>query len=153
MHAQSRTLVVRLDRKLNKQVLALMVGLAALVAGCSEDKPACNPGDAGCSALAYQGGDPRFVGDGMRGDALPHWPMFRHDAQHSGKNAIAPAATQGVMWTFQTESEIWSSPAVGLDGTVYIGSNDKRLYAIGKNGKLKWAVETMGVIFLSPAVA
>ena len=32
--------------------------------------------------------------------------------------------------TFQTGGQVISSPAIGSDGTVYVGSYDKKLYAI-----------------------
>ena len=36
-----------------------------------------------------------------------------------------------------------SSPAIGSDGTVYVGSNDKKLYAInGQTGAKLWEFET-----------
>ena len=38
-----------------------------------------------------------------------------------------------------------SSPAIGSDGTVYVGSDDKKLYAInGKTGVKLWEFETGG---------
>jgi outer membrane protein assembly factor BamB len=33
---------------------------------------------------------------------------------------------------------VYSSPAVGSDGTVYVGSQDYYLYAINPGGTLKW---------------
>jgi hypothetical protein len=34
------------------------------------------------------------------------------------------------LWEFETGSAVSSSPAIGSDGTVYVGSSDKKLYAI-----------------------
>ena len=34
------------------------------------------------------------------------------------------------LWEFKTGSLVISSPAIGSDGTVYVGSGDKKLYAI-----------------------
>jgi hypothetical protein len=47
-----------------------------------------------------------------------------------------------------------SSPAVGADGTVYVGSNDNNLYAIDAYGNQKWASAfiTGGDVFSSPVV-
>ena len=48
---------------------------------------------------------------------------------------------------------MWSSPAIGSDGTVYVGSNDKKLYAInGKSGVKLWEFETGGGVHSSPAI-
>ena len=47
-----------------------------------------------------------------------------------------------------------SSPAIGSDGTVYVGSWDKKLYAInGKSGVKLWEFETGGaIVSSSPAI-
>ena len=40
-------------------------------------------------------------------------------------------ATAGVkLWEFETGRDVVSSPAIGSDGTVYVGSDDGKLYAI-----------------------
>ena len=44
-----------------------------------------------------------------------------------------------------------SSPAIGSDGTVYVGSGDKKLYAInGKTGVKLWEFETGGIMWTPP---
>ena len=35
-----------------------------------------------------------------------------------------------VLWEFETGGYVRSSPAIGSDGTVYVGSHDNKLYAI-----------------------
>ena len=46
-----------------------------------------------------------------------------------------------------------SSPAIGSDGTVYVGSFDNKLYAInGKTGVKLWEFETGGDVHSSPAI-
>ena len=42
----------------------------------------------------------------------------------------------------QQETVIYSSPAIGSDGTIYVGSDDCKLYAINSNGTLKWSYTT-----------
>jgi hypothetical protein len=42
--------------------------------------------------------------------------------------------------------------AFGLDGTLYVGSLNGRLYALGTNGSVKWSVQTGGPIVSSPLV-
>ena len=34
------------------------------------------------------------------------------------------------LWEFETVHAVFSSPAIGSDGTVYVGSQDNKLYAI-----------------------
>ena len=40
-----------------------------------------------------------------------------------------------VLWEFETGGDVYSSPAIGSDGTVYVGSHDKKLYAIKTDSK------------------
>ena len=45
------------------------------------------------------------------------------------------AKTGVKLWEFETGGVVWSSPAIGSDGTVYVGSVDKKLYAIKTDSK------------------
>ena len=46
-----------------------------------------------------------------------------------------------------------SSPAIGVDGTVYVGSPDHNLYAVSPEGTTKWAVATGdSIVESSPAL-
>jgi outer membrane protein assembly factor BamB len=60
-------------------------------------------------------------------------------------------ATAGVkLWEFKTGSAVRSSPAIGPDGTVYIGSDDNKLYAInGQSGVKLWEFETGDLVHSS----
>ena len=50
------------------------------------------------------------------------------------------ADTPGTLkWSYTTGNAVRSSPAIAADGTIYVGSNDRNLYAINPNGSLKWA--------------
>ena len=40
-----------------------------------------------------------------------------------------------LLWKFETGGSVSSSPAIGSDGTVYVGSRDKKLYAIKTDSK------------------
>ncbi len=55
-------------------------------------------------------------------------------------------------WAYQTEWSITSSPAIGSDGTIYVGDWDRYLYAINPDGTLKWKYETEDRIHSSPAI-
>ena len=69
---------------------------------------------------------------------------------------IAPLtfAQPGVLlWKFETGDGVRSSPAIGSDGTVYVGSADNNLYAInGKTGAELWKFETGWMVLSSPAI-
>ena len=81
-------------------------------------------------------------------------PMFRGDLVHSGVYAAKGAPSlHGVKWSFHTEGEVISSPAI-VAGVVYVGSTDGNLYAIDQqSGALRWKLQTGGRIPSSPAVA
>ena len=58
-----------------------------------------------------------------------------------------------VLWEFETGDSVGSSPAIGSDGTVYVGSSDNKLYALsGKTGDKLWEFETGNVVWSSPAI-
>jgi len=56
-------------------------------------------------------------------------------------------------WQFATGGEIVSSPAIGSDGTIYVGSKDTNVYAVDPNtGTSKWARSIGGEVVSSPAI-
>lgn len=55
-------------------------------------------------------------------------------------------------WVFETGGSVVSSPTVGSDGTIYVGSNDGNLYAIDPVGNLKWIFLTKGAVHSRPAI-
>jgi outer membrane protein assembly factor BamB len=85
-------------------------------------------------------------------NASPSWPMFHHDLQHTGRSPYKGANTPKLKWSF-VGNYIESSPAIGSDTTIYFGSfSDKKVYAVGPNGVLKWSYLTGGGIWSSPAI-
>jgi len=97
---------------------------------------------------------PLFVHSAEGALAESSWPKFRGDLRNTGRNE---ESTQEVSnhteWTFQTEGIIDSSPAIGTDGTLYIGSYDRKLYAIRSDGSEKWSFQTTSSISSAPAIA
>lgn len=67
--------------------------------------------------------------------------------------AVNPDGT--LKWSFDTEDEVKSSPAIGPDGTIYFGSYDNHLYAVkdnGTEGLLKWKFQTNDSVDGSPTI-
>ncbi|MGE0299441.1 PQQ-binding-like beta-propeller repeat protein [Pseudonocardia sp.] len=63
---------------------------------------------------------------------------------------VIPAAGP---WRLRTGGEVYSSPAVA-DGALYVGSNDRYLYAVdAATGRERWRYLAAGAITSSPAVA
>ncbi len=56
-------------------------------------------------------------------------------------------------WIFTTGANVISSPAVDINGTIFIGSHDEKVYAINADGTLKWVFEQpTGGVVSSPAI-
>jgi len=69
------------------------------------------------------------------------------------KPKVDPTKHKRFLWEFETGDGVYSSPAIGSDGTVYVGSADKKLYAInGKSGVKLWEFKTGGDVYSSPAI-
>ncbi len=81
------------------------------------------------------------------------WTMFRHDLGHTGSINLSGSAPQGTLkWSFSTGAPIHSSPTV-VDGTVYVGSRDYKLYALdAETGVKLWEFETESRVESSPTV-
>jgi len=81
------------------------------------------------------------------------WAMFHHDPLHSGSSESNYTLPKGqLQWTFTTGGSIKSSPAV-VDGIVYFGSNDGKIYAVNADtGAEIWHVQTESFVQSSPAV-
>jgi outer membrane protein assembly factor BamB len=43
-----------------------------------------------------------------------------------------------IKWRYKTDGDIYSSPAISVDGIIYFTSDDYYLYAMYPNGSLKW---------------
>ena len=69
-----------------------------------------------------------------------------------------PSRHERFLWGFETGGHIVSSPAIGADGTVYVGCGDYKLYALdGKTGTKKWEFKPdeypkTGAHVFSPAI-
>ncbi|MCA9266370.1 MAG: PQQ-like beta-propeller repeat protein, partial [Planctomycetales bacterium] len=80
--------------------------------------------------------------------------MFGGDLANTGRvphplGAAAPKA----LWEFKTGGPVASGPTVGPDGTIYVASHDKHLYALSSDGVLKWKFASDDRIWSTPAVA
>lgn len=79
--------------------------------------------------------------------------FFRCNATHTGVySAEKYSSFGGLKWKFKTGGRIFGSPAL-CNGTAFIGSEDKSLYAIAiANNRLLWKFGTGGAITSTPAV-
>jgi serine/threonine-protein kinase len=76
------------------------------------------------------------------------------NSKGAGKGQPENAEKPGtLLWEFKTGGEVFSSPSIGANGTVYFGSYDQYVYALdGKSGAKKWEFKTKGPVRASPAI-
>lgn len=79
------------------------------------------------------------------------WSMFGRDLTHSRRSPFRGAQTNHLKWSYDL-GPCDSSPAIGADGTVYVGSWSAQLYAINPDGTLKWSYPTDKEVYSSPAI-
>jgi outer membrane protein assembly factor BamB len=73
------------------------------------------------------------------------WPTFHHDPQHTGLSHFDTTANSGTLaWKLTTGSFVTSSPAIGVDNSIYVGSADGHVYALNPDGTIRWAFSTPG---------
>lgn len=63
---------------------------------------------------------------------------------------ISPFAP--VRWESPIGEPIISAPVVGEDGTIYVGADNKKLYAFKKDGAVKWSITLGGNSYAAPAI-
>lgn len=69
------------------------------------------------------------------------WPTFQHDLRRTGQSALNGPSTNQVQmkWMYRGANRIQTSPTIGSDGTVYIGTGRIPLCAVNAaDGTQKW---------------
>jgi outer membrane protein assembly factor BamB len=61
-------------------------------------------------------------------------------------------ANGSIKWVEPTRDMVKSSPAIASDGTIYIGSNDKSIYAFNPDGTEKSRFEAGGSVNSGPSI-
>ena len=134
-----------------------MIGVSPAVAGC---RSGCRPvavaiTRAGSSA-ASPGPQPpsRPVPSPRSPIAVPtSWPLFRGDAQATGVARGELPEKLELLWTFSTANGGFESTAAIVDGSVYIGCTDGKLYALeSADGAKRWEFSTPLGFIASAAV-
>ena len=83
-------------------------------------------------------------------DLTSPWAKFHGDAQNTG---YSPNGVASPDWSATIGSPVLSSPAIGLDGTIYVGANNGYLYALkATDGSVLWKYKTGGRVVSSPVV-
>lgn len=109
-------------------------------------------GVAGCSAP--QRGQPTDD-ERLPTEEIRDWPTFLYDRTNRRCFSSEHIAVEqpSIRWSYETGDAVWASPVI-VDGTLYVGSYDGRLYAISiETGDVLWQYQTGDRIDGSPAVA
>ncbi|MGC4047241.1 MAG: PQQ-binding-like beta-propeller repeat protein [Armatimonas sp.] len=90
------------------------------------------------------------------GLAQTNWPKFHGNSRNTGEASAGPAiaSTPSLVagWPAQAANVEFSSPTIGPNGAIYIGSTNGRLFAFNPNGSERWSVQTGGAIEGAPMV-
>ncbi|MDR1894039.1 MAG: PQQ-binding-like beta-propeller repeat protein [Spirochaetales bacterium] len=125
-------------------VLAVLLAAAILIIPFGRYDLSPAPAPEGLSPSAAAQGPFSY---GLPLDPLSPWPKFRANALQNGRARVLGRPDPEVApWEFRTGKGIFSSPVVDGEGTVYIGSADRRFYAIDRLGKVKWSLLTGEII-------
>jgi outer membrane protein assembly factor BamB len=85
------------------------------------------------------------------------WSSFGgQPGTYTRQSPVVGAQTNNGKWSYTTGSGVESSPVIGPDGTVYIGSYDQKVYALVDKGTatptVKWSFSAGDAIVAAPAV-
>ncbi|MBU0498191.1 MAG: PQQ-binding-like beta-propeller repeat protein [Candidatus Thermoplasmatota archaeon] len=67
------------------------------------------------------------------------------------KYLYAFTANGTLLWTYPT-GDVYSSPVIGEDGSIYFGDQSQNINALYPNGTVKWRYKTDHVVYSSPAI-
>ena len=79
------------------------------------------------------------------------WPIYRHDLQRTGRSSLNGPTQPIVKWEYTVGGFDSSAPAMGADGTIYVGLGTY-LFALSPTGSSIWSFPTGGVV-RAPLVA
>ena len=71
---------------------------------------------------------------------------------NTGRSSLQGPESNNLKWSCETGGSVDSSPVLDHNGTIYIGSQDKNLYALKQDGTRKWSYDIGTKIFSTPAI-
>jgi len=103
----------------------------------------------------------QFINKGSAGDSPEivedptdsPWPMYCHDAKHTGRSPYSTANTIGAeKWRYKMTGWGIGSPVINNEGIIYAAA--KYLHAFYPNGTLKWIYDDWygGIHYTAPAI-
>ncbi len=81
------------------------------------------------------------------------WPALLNNSRRTGQGPNAGPSTNTLAWSYQTGGKITAGAAIGADGTIYFGAQDRKVYALNPDGSLKWTyTHNYPIYYASPAI-
>lgn len=105
-------------------------------------------------AVAAEAAASQNVAEPAAPQAGDSWPLFRGDEASTGVARGTLPEKLEKLWTFTADNDGFDATAVIADGTVFVGSSNGKLYAIGlADGKQRWRYDASKLgILAAPAV-
>ena len=70
----------------------------------------------------------------------------------AGKTLFFARQDGSVVWRVRSKRKIYASPTVGPDGSIYVGAQDNRLYAVRRVGSIRFKVDLGNDVDCTPAL-
>lgn len=85
---------------------------------------------------------------------FPQWSRERHDSSNSGRGgSLADNETGALKWCRDLGAAVGTTPSIGVDGIVYVGTEAGTLFALEpEGGAVTWEVSVGQPIHSTPAV-
>ncbi len=83
------------------------------------------------------------------------WPSFGRDMSNTRFSPFNTSHVDGTLkWSYESDTWLWSSPAIGSEDLLYFGSPNNNMYALNtEDGSEQWIYSSGGHILSSPAVS
>ena len=125
----------------NKSIYLIYILTSFLFFHCSSPSPGINDN-------TEESEDNNFIAE----KPTEHpWPMFQHDAQHTGRSPYKARRLRKVKWKVQIGAH-FSAPVIDKECNIYLGSRLGGLYAVTYEGTIKWKFDTPDQVNSTPAI-
>ncbi|MEZ5339108.1 MAG: PQQ-binding-like beta-propeller repeat protein [bacterium] len=79
------------------------------------------------------------------------WPGYGQNNRNTGRSQFTGPQSTVVAWTFPAGDSAFSSPVIGIDGSIIFGSYDGKLYSVNNDGAELWSI-SLGASVSSAAI-
>lgn len=80
------------------------------------------------------------------------WRFFGGNAQRTGLSEHPGPKEPQLLWSVEIGDPDAATPVIASDGTIYVGSRDKQIHAVSRNGSILQSVSTIGSVTRAAAI-